>query len=66
MTEQLSLFHFTWVIKPQKKVEEEITMKVQATVKVEGGENRIGIASEVVANFVSCNGNNEVRFIITH
>lgn len=52
--------------KTAKKVEEEITMKLQATVKFEGGENRIGIAYEVVANFVSCNGNNEVHFIITH
>lgn len=52
--------------KTTKKVEEEITMKVQATVKFEGGENRIGIAFVVVANFVSCNCNNEVHFIITH
>jgi len=52
--------------KTAKKVDEEITMKVQAMVKFEGGENRIGIASEVEANFVSCNGNNEVHFIITH
>ena len=52
--------------KTAKKVEEEITMKMQAMVKFEGQENRTGIASEVKANFFPFNGNDEVHFILTH
>lgn len=42
--------------KTTKKVEKVISIKAWTMVKFEGGEDIIGIASEVVANFISWPG----------